>query len=207
MVDNFWHAQCLVMLTPRLPLYIPLAYASFQYVGVASSLRMPNAGVLERCAFAGLASGIFYAAYDLVGARFLWWTWHTTDAATVIRWCGVPVGSTMWTLVHVFVFNYVLHNFVISKAGGAVKKLVHATGERQRDATNEPIPLLLVASLLVVSTAALTTPFMMVMMSPFQFHQLEISWESWSDLRITQVRIEKTNSPNFDESTYNVNKN
>ena len=24
MVDNFWHAQCTIMLTPRLPLYIPL---------------------------------------------------------------------------------------------------------------------------------------------------------------------------------------
>ena len=39
MVDNFWHAQATVMITPRLPLYIPLAYASFQYIGERSDVQ------------------------------------------------------------------------------------------------------------------------------------------------------------------------
>ena len=116
---------------------------------------------MERCAYAGLSSAVFYAAYDLVGARFLWWTWHTTDAATIVRWCGVPVGSTMWTLVHVFVFTYVLHAFVFRAEGGVVKKLGRA----------------------VVSTAICTTPLMMAMMSPFQLHQLEVGWGGGLDFR------------------------
>eukprot|EP00325_Prymnesiales_sp_UTEX-LB-985_P027298 CAMPEP_0174738224 /NCGR_PEP_ID=MMETSP1094-20130205/69597_1 /TAXON_ID=156173 /ORGANISM="Chrysochromulina brevifilum, Strain UTEX LB 985" /LENGTH=114 /DNA_ID=CAMNT_0015941591 /DNA_START=1 /DNA_END=342 /DNA_ORIENTATION=+ len=38
-VDNFWHAQCMLMLTPRLPLYILAVYICFIYVPVASSWR------------------------------------------------------------------------------------------------------------------------------------------------------------------------
>src|SRR5436190_5602187 len=32
LVDNFWQAQATIMITPRLPLYIPCAYACFMYV-------------------------------------------------------------------------------------------------------------------------------------------------------------------------------
>ncbi|GMH67558.1 hypothetical protein TrLO_g9399 [Triparma laevis f. longispina] len=165
MVDNFWHAQCTVMLTPRLPLYIPLAYASFQYVGVAASQRLQNASTLSKSAYAGLCSSIFYAAYDLVGAKFLWWSWHTTDAATVIRWCGVPVGSTMWTLVHVFVFTYILNCTVFNPAAASSS---FTTSFIKGGA----------------ATAILTTPCMMIMMSPFQLHQLEIDFSS---LTLTQL--------------------
>ncbi|GMH90347.1 hypothetical protein TL16_g11740 [Triparma laevis f. inornata] len=244
MVDNFWHAQCTVMLTPRLPLYIPLAYArygsvyairngesgrgckatydkkiiyvslhtcklprkirrgpqagpspspnplmkyalkaqtvmflpfrsaraparglTFQYVGVAASQRLQNASTLSKSAYAGLCSSIFYAAYDLVGAKFLWWSWHTTDAATVIRWCGVPVGSTMWTLVHVFVFTYILNCTVFNPAAASSS---FTTSFIKGGA----------------ATAILTTPCMMIMMSPFQLHQLEIDFSS---LTLTQL--------------------
>ncbi|GMI05840.1 hypothetical protein TrVE_jg10672 [Triparma verrucosa] len=163
MVDNFWHAQCTIMLTPRLPLYIPLAYASFQYVGVACSRRLTGAKTLSKCAYAGLCSAIFYAAYDLVGAKFLWWSWHTTDAATVIRWCGVPVGSTMWTLVHVFVFTYILDLVVFSSTSSSFLKKFLEGG---------------------AATALLTTPCMMLMMSPFQLHQLEVDFASLSIMQL-----------------------
>ena len=38
-VDNFWHAQCYLMLTPRLPAYILCVYIAFIYVPVAASWR------------------------------------------------------------------------------------------------------------------------------------------------------------------------
>jgi hypothetical protein len=44
-VDNFWHAQMTVMITPRLPLYIPCAYAVFQYVGVVAGCKFRGNGL------------------------------------------------------------------------------------------------------------------------------------------------------------------
>ena len=52
---------------------------------------------------------LFYAPFDLAGAKFAWWTWHDNDAAVDARWCGVPVGSTMWTLVHGFCFHMLVY--------------------------------------------------------------------------------------------------
>ena len=39
-VDNFWHAQCTLMLTPRLPLYIPCAYIAFVYYSTVAVWRL-----------------------------------------------------------------------------------------------------------------------------------------------------------------------
>ncbi|GMI42594.1 hypothetical protein TeGR_g11448 [Tetraparma gracilis] len=155
-VDNFWHAQMTVMITPRLPLYIPCAYAVFQYVGVVAGCKFRGNGLQMSCV-AGLLSALFYSIYDLVGAKFLSWTWHTTDAATLLRWCGVPIGSTMWTLVHVTVFSFILHRTVLNSKGG-MGDLIKG----------------------VVATSLGCTPCMMVMMAPFQMHQLrlEIDWEA-----------------------------
>ncbi len=152
-VDNFWHAQGTVMLTPRLPLYIPCAYAVFQYMGVTASLFLPTSSIVSSSAAAALCGSVFYAAYDLVGAKYLWWTWHTTDAATLIRWCGVPIGSTMWTMVHIWCFSYILRNC--------------------KRNTNSMIPSIIISTFL-------TTPFMMLMMSPFQLHQIEFDISSFS---------------------------
>jgi hypothetical protein len=33
-----------------------------------------------------------------VGAKFLWWTWHDTDAPIRERILGAPVGSSSWVL-------------------------------------------------------------------------------------------------------------
>mmetsp|Transcript_8168 Transcript_8168/g.712 ORF Transcript_8168/g.712 Transcript_8168/m.712 type:complete len:83 (+) Transcript_8168:458-706(+) len=51
--------------------------------------------------------------YDLTGVRFLWWTWHTTDAAILERWHSVPYGSTTWTLVHLFVLSFLINKYVM----------------------------------------------------------------------------------------------
>ena len=49
-VDNFWHAQGFIMITPRLPLYILCVYISFIYIPVVFSWRLPDsrAGWLTR---------------------------------------------------------------------------------------------------------------------------------------------------------------
>ncbi|GMI46863.1 hypothetical protein TrCOL_g13211 [Triparma columacea] len=153
--DNFWHAQATIMLSPRLPLYIPAAYSVFQYVGVATAFRLPSTYVAGRCAYAALVSCFFYALYDLVGARYLWWTWHSTDAAVFHRWAGVPIGSTMWTLIHVAVFTAIIQWSVVGRRKCGVVELVFRG---------------------VVWTGILCTPLMMAGMGPFQLHQLRFNW-------------------------------
>jgi hypothetical protein len=97
MVDNFWQAQGTVMLTPRLPLYIPGMYIFVIYPATVAvwRLRLPP---LARAALSGLAAIAIYAPYDIIGAKFMWWTWHDTDLPIANRLLGVPVGSTMWVI-------------------------------------------------------------------------------------------------------------
>jgi hypothetical protein len=110
-VDNFWQAQATVMLTPRLPLYIPCVYVCFMYLPTVAVWR---AGLppLAGAAATGLLAAVFYAPYDIVGADFLWWTWHDTDRAIEHRLLGAPVGSTMWVVTFVAVFSYLLRRVV-----------------------------------------------------------------------------------------------
>ncbi len=104
-VDNFWQAQATVMLTARMPLYIPCVYICFMYFPtvVVRRLGLPP---LARAAASGLLASLFYAPYDIVGAKFLWWTWHDTDRPIANRLLGAPIGSTMWVITFVAVFSY-----------------------------------------------------------------------------------------------------
>jgi hypothetical protein len=97
LVDNFWQAQATVMLTPRLPLYIPCVYVCFLYYPTVCVWRL-GLPPFARAAATGLAAAIFYAPYDIVGAKFLWWTWHDTDPPIANRILGAPIGSTMWVI-------------------------------------------------------------------------------------------------------------
>lgn len=104
LVDNFWQAQATIMITPRLPLYIPCVYICFMYFPAVSARRL-GLPLLPRAALSGLAGGVFYAPYDVVGAKFLWWTWHDTDPPIARRLLGAPIGSTMWTITFVAAFS------------------------------------------------------------------------------------------------------
>lgn len=97
LVDNFWHAQATVMLTPRLPLYIPCVYVSFMYLPAVAvrRLRLP---LVSTAALAGLVAVLFYAPFDITGAKLLWWTWHDTDLPVATRLLGAPASSTLWVL-------------------------------------------------------------------------------------------------------------
>lgn len=107
LVDNFWQAQATIMLTPRLPLYIPCVYVWFMYVPTVAVWRLglPPAA---RAALAGLSAIVVYAPYDIVGAKFLWWTWHDTDGPIANRLLGVPIGSTMWVITFVATFSWLV---------------------------------------------------------------------------------------------------
>jgi hypothetical protein len=107
MVDNFWQAQATIMLTPRLPLYIPCVYVSFMYWPTAAVWRL-RLRPLPRAALTGLAAIALYGVYDIIGAKFLWWTWHDTDPPISNRLLGVPVGSTMWVIVFSATFAFLL---------------------------------------------------------------------------------------------------
>jgi hypothetical protein len=105
LVDNFWQAQATIMITPRLPLYIPCVYVCFMYYPTVAVWRRGLAP-LPRAALTGLAASAFYAPYDVVGAKFLWWTWHDSDAPIKHRLLGAPIGSTMWTITFVAAFAW-----------------------------------------------------------------------------------------------------
>ena len=81
-VDNFWHAQCTVMLTARLPLYIPCVYIAFIYVSVVASWRLALPP-WSQCAASAILGMLFYAPFDCTGAKFLWWSWHDTCVRAV----------------------------------------------------------------------------------------------------------------------------
>jgi len=163
-VDNFFHAQGTFMLTPRLPLYIPAVYICFIYLPVVASWRLASRSVSARCAASALGGTLFYAPYDLTGAKFLWWSWHDTDAAVAARWLGVPIGSTLWTLIHGYCFHRLLHVFVLR----------HAAPLRAST-----------AAFALLGLSLLCTPCMMLAMAPFQMHQLRL--ELAPALRLVQM--------------------
>ena len=102
LVDNFWQAQACIMLTPRMPLYIPCVYIVFLYCGTVAAWRIGHKsgalGALGTASLAGLMSEMVYSVYDITGAKFIWWTWHDTDAPIKDRLLGVPVGSSTWVI-------------------------------------------------------------------------------------------------------------
>lgn len=107
MVDNFWQAQATIMLTPRLPLYIPCVYICFMYFPTVAVWRL-GLPRISAAALTGLLAETWYAPYDIVGAKFSWWTWHDTDLPIVNRLLGAPIGSTMWVITFVAAFSFLM---------------------------------------------------------------------------------------------------
>lgn len=107
LVDNFWQAQATIMLSERLPLYIPCVYICFMYYSVVAAEQL-SINVLSSATSAGVLALLFYGPYDVVGAHFLWWTWHETDPSVSQRLIGVPVGSSLWVLTFASAFYLLL---------------------------------------------------------------------------------------------------
>ena len=119
LVDNFWQAQGMVMLTPRLPLYIPCVYVCFMYIPTVAVRRL-GLPPLAAAALTGIVACLFYMPYDIVGAKFLWWTWHDTDKPIAARILGAPASSTLWILTFVGAFSWLI--------GWAIRKDPEMTG-------------------------------------------------------------------------------
>jgi hypothetical protein len=122
LVDNFWQAQAMVMLTARMPLYIPCVYVAFMYWPVVTVRRL-GLPRLAGAALSGLAAFLFYAPYDIVGAKFLWWTWHDTDQVIAARVLGAPCSSSLWVLTFAGAFAWLLDSnktaaHALAKAAG-----------------------------------------------------------------------------------------
>ena len=107
LVDNFWQAQGTIMLTPRMPLYIPCVYVCFMYYPTVAVRRL-RLRPISQAAVTGMVACLFYAPYDIVGAKFLWWTWHDTDLPIAVRILGAPVGSSLWVLTFVAAFAFLI---------------------------------------------------------------------------------------------------
>merc|ERR1712193_529195 len=69
-VDNFWQSQACIMLTPRMPLYIPCVYVVFMYTSAVAAWRIGNGssgqgvwalGAAGTAALAGLMGEMIYA--------------------------------------------------------------------------------------------------------------------------------------------------
>ncbi len=108
LVDNFWQAQATLMLTPRMPVYIPCVYVCFMYLPTVAVRRL-GMGPWSTAALSGLAGIAFYAPYDIVGAKFLWWTWHDTDQPIAARLLGVPTSSSLWVVTFVGAFAWLIN--------------------------------------------------------------------------------------------------
>jgi hypothetical protein len=106
-VNNFWQAQATIMLEVRMPLYIPCVYICFLYYPTVAvrRLRLP---LLSQAALTGIVACLFYAPYDIVGAKFLWWTWHDTDAPVATRLLGAPINSSLWVLLTGGAFGWLI---------------------------------------------------------------------------------------------------
>lgn len=144
LVDNFWQAQATIMLTPRMPLYIPCVYIWFMYVPTVAVWRL-GLPAWARAPLAGLSAIVLYAPYDITGAKFLWWTWHDTDRPIANRLLGAPLGSTIWVITFVAAFSLLIQRMVAKE------------------------PLTLRRSLLALLVVALgSTPLMVLQMTALQ---------------------------------------
>ena len=145
LVDNFWQAQATVMLSPRMPLYIPCVYVWFMYLPTVTLWRVRSSR-LGRAAASGLAAIVVYAPYDIVGAKFLWWTWHDTDQPIAHRLLGAPMSSSLWVITFVACFSFILSRMLDHEEDTSAKT----------------------AAIAVVVTALTTTVAMMLQMTVLQ---------------------------------------
>ena len=149
-VDNFWQSQACIMLTPRMPLYIPCVYVVFMYSSIVGAWRF-KLPLLAQAALAGLMGEMIYAPYDIAGAKFLWWTWHDTDAPVRDRLFGAPIGSSTWVITFCASFH-LIWRLQLSP---------------EQIAKGQNLTVLSAMSKLLIS-AGLSTPVMMIQMAILQ---------------------------------------
>ena len=98
----------------------------------------------------GIMGEMIYAPYDLTGIKFLWWTWHDTDAPVNQRLLGVPIGSTVWVITFTATFQFFV-SLTIKNETNWIKQVVG-----------------------LIVTSCFSTPVMMIQMAILQLVSLDI---------------------------------
>lgn len=89
-IDNFWHAQSMVMLLgQRLPLHILFVYPAFIYTASVAVSHM-NLRWWAQPFAVGLSVVLLDIPFDVMGVKLLWWTWHDDDPNIFDRHYWVP---------------------------------------------------------------------------------------------------------------------
>jgi hypothetical protein len=161
--DNFWQAQATIMLTPRLPVYIPTVYFSMLYVSTTAASRLGLPPIAEACA-TGLLAVLFYFPYDILGPKMLWWTWHDTDPAISVRSFGAPNGSTCWIVTYCSLHCFLLR--LVAIAADSTKQ--RGSGDGGQVKASAGGLSLQWSSVQIVIVALICTPTFMLCMGVFQ---------------------------------------
>lgn len=108
-IDNFWHAQSMVMLIgQRLPLHIIFVYPALIYTASIAVSHMNLRWWAEPFAV-GLSVVLLDIPFDIMGVKLLWWTWHDDDPNIFDRHYWVPWTSYYFHAAFASSFTLVFH--------------------------------------------------------------------------------------------------
>ena len=107
-IGNFYHSQSTIMLLGgREPFYMLFGcYIWFEYAAISLAAQMKLAPLPE-AAMAALLGRYLWACLDVVGLKYLWWTWHSDEPLYAERHNGVPIASTFWSMATIGALSYI----------------------------------------------------------------------------------------------------
>ncbi|KAE9040412.1 hypothetical protein PR003_g1421 [Phytophthora rubi] len=120
-----WHAEALVMLVPeRLPLYNVLLQAQLYYIAFVATSRLRIDPFFQPFAMGSLMVMLAFP-FELLGTKFLWWTWHDSDPLLADRLMGVPCHVLFYYFFFAFAFDCVHHILRSTWLVGAYYEVEH----------------------------------------------------------------------------------
>ncbi|KAJ0403567.1 hypothetical protein P43SY_009015 [Pythium insidiosum] len=109
--ERRWYAQALVMLVPEIfPLFTLLLQAQLYYMAFVATSRLRIDNFLQPFAM-GCIVVLLVLPMEILGAKFLWWTWHDTDPLLTARVYGVPLHLLFNHFYFAFAFVTAHHIF------------------------------------------------------------------------------------------------
>ncbi|CAI5702186.1 unnamed protein product [Peronospora effusa] len=106
-----WHAQALVMLvSEHLPLYTVLLQAQLYYIAFVVTSRLRIDPFFQPFVMGSLMLMLLFPI-ELLGTKFLWWTWHDTDPLLADRLMGVPCHLLFYN--YFFAFAFLCVHFIL----------------------------------------------------------------------------------------------
>ncbi|KAG7397165.1 hypothetical protein PHYBOEH_001159 [Phytophthora boehmeriae] len=106
-----WHGHALVMMvSDRLPLYSVLLQAQLYYIAFVAVSRLRIDPFFQPFAMGSLVVLLVFP-FELLGSKFLWWTWHDTDPMLADRLMGVPCHALFY--YYFFAFGFLSAHHVL----------------------------------------------------------------------------------------------